>query len=179
MTAISTLIDRNAAFAARFTMADLPILPKLRAVVLTCGDARVDPAHVLGLELGEAVVIRNNGGRITPEVVKEIAALAFLAARLDGPDCRPFELIVMQHTQCGAERFADPDLQRTLMEQIGVDVSSVAISDHETSLRDDIETLRQAPEVPGYIVASGLLYDTAHGHVREIVAPAPLAQPSS
>ncbi len=76
MSNTTTLLERNRLFASDFAAADLPILPKLRTVVLTCGDARVDPAHILGLELGDAVVIRNNGGRVTPEVVQEIAALA-------------------------------------------------------------------------------------------------------
>ena len=175
MSNTTTLLNRNRKFASDFTAADLPILPKLRTVVLTCGDARVDPAHILGLELGDAVVIRNNGGRVTPEVVHEIAALSFIVAKMDGAERGPFELIIMQHTQCGAERFADPDFQRSLKEQLGVDVSSVAITDHELSLREDVERLRSAPEVPGYIVVSGLIYDVQHGHVREVIAPAALA----
>ena len=81
----------------------------------------------------------------------------------------------MHHTQCGAERFADPNLQSALKEKTGVDVSSVAITDHELSLREDIERLRNAPEVPGYIVVSGFIYDVQHGHVREVIAPAALA----
>lgn len=175
MSNTTTLLERNRQFASDFAAADLPILPKLRSVVLTCGDARVDPAHILGLELGDAVVIRNNGGRVTPEVVHEIAALSFLVARMDGAERGPFELIIIQHSECGAERFADPDLQRALKEQLGVDVSSVAITDHELSLREDVERLRSAPEVPGHIVVSGFIYDVRHGHVREVIAPAALA----
>lgn len=175
MSNTATLLDRNRQFASDFAAGDLPVLPRMRTVVLTCGDARVDPAHILGLELGDAVVIRNNGGRVTPAVVAEIAALAFLVAKMDGAEPGPFELIIMQHTQCGAERFADPDLQAALKEQLGVDVSSVAITDHEQSLREDVERLRSAPEVPGYIVVSGLIYDVRHGHIREVIAPAALA----
>jgi carbonic anhydrase len=175
MSSTTTLLDRNRQFASGFTAGDLPVLPRLRAVVLTCGDARVDPAHILGLELGDAVVIRNNGGRVTQAVVEEIATLAFMVAKMDGPGRGPFELIIMQHTQCGAERFADTGFQDALMEQIGVDVSQVAIGDHEESLREDVERLRDAPEVPGYIVVSGLIYDVRHGRVREVLAPAALA----
>ncbi|NJO33587.1 MAG: carbonic anhydrase [Rhodospirillales bacterium] len=176
MSSTTTLLNRNRQFASDFTAADLPILPKLRTVVLACGDSRVDPAHVLGLELGDAVVIRNNGGRVTQEVVNEIAALAFMVAKMEGGEPRPWELVIMQHTQCGAERFADPDFQRALKEHIGVDVSSSAISDHEQSLREDVERLRSAPNVPGYIVVSGYIYDVQHGRVREVIAPAALAQ---
>ena len=175
MSSTTTLLNRNRQFASDFSAADLPPMPKLRTMVLTCVDARVDPAHVLGLELGEAGVLRNNGGRVTPEVVHEIAALAFIVAKMDGAEPAQWELIIMQHTQCGAEGFADPDLQRALKEQVGVDVSSVAITDHEQSLREDVERLRSAPEVPGHIVVSGYIYDVQNGSVREVIAPAPLS----
>ena len=65
MSSTTTLLHRNRQFASDFAAADLPILPKLRTVVLTCGDSRVDPEHILGLQLGDAVVIRNYGGRGT------------------------------------------------------------------------------------------------------------------
>lgn len=175
MTSTTTLLDRNQQFARNFSAANLPILPKLRTVILTCGDARVDPAHILDLELGDAVVIRNTGGRVTKEVVQEIAALAFLVAKMDGDHPGPFELIIMQHSECGAERFADPNLQHALKEKLGVDVSSLAITDHEQSLHDDVDRLRQAPEIPGYIIVSGLLYDIRNGQVREVITPAALA----
>ena len=174
MSSTTTLLRRNEQFARDYSTADLPIIPRLRTVVLACGDARVDPAHVLGLELGDAVVIRNNGARVTPEVLQEIAALAFMVAKMDGGEPGPFELVIMQHTQCGAERFADPGLQRALKEQIGVDISHSAIIDHEQSLRKDVERLRKAPEIPGYIVVSGYIFDVKHGGVREIVAPTTL-----
>lgn len=174
MSSTATLLDRNRQFASDFAAADLPILPKLRAVVLACGDARVDPAHILGLKLGDAVVIRNNGGRVTQAVVDEIATLAFMVAKMDGAERGPFELIIMQHTKCGAERFANPEFQRVLREQIGVDVAPVAITDHEKNLREDIERLCSAPTVPRHIVVSGLLYDVQQGRVREVIAPTSL-----
>lgn len=176
MSNTTTLLERNRLFASDFAAADLPLLPKLRSVILTCADARVDPAHVLGLDLGESAVIRNNGGRVTPEVVKEIAAMAFIVAKMDGDEPGPFELVLMQHTQCGAERFADPDVQRVMKEKLGIDVSTVAITDHEQSLKEDVERLRNAPEVPGYVVVSGYIYDVKSGHAREVIAPAPLTE---
>ncbi len=168
---ITTLLNRNRQFAGDFAAADMAILPKLRTVLLTCIDARVDPAHIFGLELGDAVVMRNNGGRVTPAIVQEVAALAFMVTKMGGEGPPAFEFIIIQHTQCGAQRFADPDFQRELMEQSGVDVSLSAITNPELSLREDVERLRSAPEVPGYVVVSGLLYDVKTGHVREVVAP--------
>lgn len=174
MSNTPTLINRNQQFASQFAAADLPVIPNLRTVVLTCGDARVDPAHILGLELGDAVVIRNNGGRVTAAVVEELAAMSFMVAKMDGAEPGPFELVIIQHTQCGAERFADPDFQKVLKEHVGVDVSSTAISDHEGSLSDDIERLRNSPELPGYVVVSGFIYDVQTGLLREVIAPAAL-----
>lgn len=174
MSSTTIFLDRNRQFASDFAAADLPVLPRLRTVVLTCADQRVDPAHILGLELGEVAVMRNNGGRVTEAVVEEVATLAFMVGKIDGPEPRPWELVLMQHTKCGAERFADPDFQRALKEHIGVDVSSSAIADHEQSLREDVERLRSAPNVPGYIVVSGYIYDVQHGRVREVIAPTPL-----
>jgi len=172
---ITTLLNRNRQFASDFASADMPILPKLRSVLLTCIDARVDPAHIFGLELGDAVVMRNNGGRVTPAVVQEVSALAFMIAKMGGDAIPAFEFIIIQHTQCGAQRFADPEFQRELKKQRGVDVASSAIIDPELSLREDVERLRNAPEVPDYVVVSGLLYDVNNGRVREVIAPTALA----
>lgn len=174
MSNLKTLFTRNRQFSNNFKAEDLPILPKLRTVVLTCADARVDPAHIFKLDLGESVVMRNTGGRVTQEVIKEIASMAFVVAKMDGPERGPFELIIMQHTQCAAERFADPNTQLALKEHVGVDVSSLASTDHEESLRADIEYLRKAPEIPNYIIVSGCIYDVHNGTVREVVNPSPL-----
>lgn len=173
-TSTTTLKSRNRKFAAEFSDADLPILPKLRTVILTCVDARVDPAHVLGVDLGEAVVMRNNGGRVTPEVLQEIATLAFMVGMLDGDTPGPFEVMIMQHTQCGAERFADPQFQQVIKGKLGIDVSGSAITNHEESLLSDIEQLRNAPEVPAHVVVSGFIYDVADGLAHEVVPAAAL-----
>lgn len=80
----------------------------------------------------------------------------------------------MQHTQCGAERFADPQFRNLIRQQLGVDVSESVIADHETSLRDDVDRLRSAQQIPRHVVVSGYLYDVQTGRVREVVAPAAL-----
>jgi carbonic anhydrase len=175
MTSTDTLLSRNNRFASAFAHQDLPILPKLRTVILACADARVDPAHVLGLDLGDSVVIRNTGARVTPEVIHEIAALTFMVSKMEGDKPGRFELVIVQHTQCGAERFADPGMQHALKAHCGVDVAPLAITDHEQSIRDDIERLRSAAEIPGYVVVSGYVYDVRDGRMREVASPAALA----
>lgn len=174
MSVQNELIDRNEWFAASFEHAGLSILPKLRTVIVACGDARVDPAHVLGLELGEAVVLRNNGGRATRAVIEEIATLAVLvSAKTEGREAR-LNVILMQHTQCGAQRLADPDLQRMLRDKIGIDVSDYAITDHESDLVADIGRMAATPELPDAITVSALLYDVATGVALEIASAASL-----
>lgn len=171
MTSTTTLIDRNRTFARSYSGLDLPALPKLQTVVLTCGDARVDPAHVLGLDLGDAVVIRNNGGRVTPAFIEELSALAFMIAQMQNVDQAAFEVVLMQHTQCGAQKFADPDFQNAMKTRFGIDVSATAITDHDENLREDVERLRAAPSVPDTLVVSGFVYDVADGSLRQVVAP--------
>ncbi len=79
MADIQTLIDRNHDFASSFNQGDLPLLPRLSTLIVTCLDARVDPAHLFRLELGDAVVMRNIGGRVTDDVIEHIAILRGLA----------------------------------------------------------------------------------------------------
>jgi carbonic anhydrase len=108
MSDVTTLLERNRRFAADFSEGDLAIRPRLSTVVLTCLDARVDPAHLLGLELGDAVVLRNAGGRITPAVLRDLAVLGFLAGRLPGNAAAQLELAIIHHTDCGAAQLS-PD----------------------------------------------------------------------
>lgn len=175
MSSVQTLLDRNRAFADDFSARDLPIMPKLGTVVLTCVDSRVDPAHFVGLELGDAVVIRNAGARVTPEVVQELGMLSFLAQRLTGADRVPMELVIIQHTDCGAERFADPQVQMALQKKLGIDVSHTAISDHEASLHEDVDRLRSSEQISKDLVVSAFIYDVQDGRLGEVIPPAPLS----
>ena len=95
-----SLINRNQEFSKGFDAANLPIIPKYRSVIICCADARVDPAHILNIKLGESVVIRNTGGRVTQSVIEELTALSFMVAQMDGETPGPFEVIIIQHTQC-------------------------------------------------------------------------------
>jgi len=164
----SDLLARNETFASDFDQGDLQILPKLRTVILTCADARVDPAHIFGLDLGEAVVIRNNGGRVTRAVIEEIAVLAVLVDAASEGRENGFNVVLMQHTNCGAQRLANPDLQAMVKKKLGIDVSEYAITDQATDLLGDIGRLVAAPEVPDTIVVSAVLYDVSAGTVEAI-----------
>ncbi len=88
------LLDRNRSFAEQFEGRELNIRPRMSTIILTCLDARVDPAHVFGLELGDAAVIRTAGGRITPGVLGDLAVLSVLAADLPGAGAGPPQLVI-------------------------------------------------------------------------------------
>src|SRR5262249_51384726 len=115
-----TALARNRAFPAGGGHEGATIFPALRLLVITCLDPRVDPAPVLGLDLGDAMVVRNGGGRVTPEVINNIAFVAQLAAKTV-PDGPLFEVAVMHHTQCGAGALADDHFRHRYAEQIAPD----------------------------------------------------------
>ncbi len=173
----TTLLDRNRSFAEQFKAGNLPIRPRMSTIILTCVDSRVDPAHIFGLGLGDAIVIRNAGGRITPEVMRDLAILAVLAANMSGPSAMQPELIVMHHTDCGMCRLANAAIQRQVAERLGVGVdeaAAMAITDPTTSVQDDIEQLRQTPETPDQLIVSGFVYDVKNGTINQVVPPAPI-----
>ncbi len=176
MADVHTLIDRNLEFASSFDQGDLTILPRLSTLVLTCLDARVDPAHLLGLELGDAVVMRNIGGRVTDEVIEQIAILRGLAVVAGGG---ALEVAVVHHTDCGASRFANPQVRQRIGQAAGTGEAAIerlAITDPQISVAEDLDRLRAAPTLPDELVVAGYVYDVTDGHVRETIAPASLRE---
>ncbi len=176
---LTTLLDRNRSFAEQFAAGDLKILPRMSTILLTCLDARVDPAHLFGLGLGDALVIRNAGGRITPAVMRDLGILGVLAAAVSQPGTSPMqpELVVLHHTDCGMSRLTNPAIQGQVSKRLGLsvdEVSAMAISDPATSVQDDIERLRQTPGTPDQLVVSGFVYDVSDGTITQVVAPAPI-----
>ena len=177
MSDLETLYQRNQGFARTFDQGDLPILPRHPTIVLTCLDARVDPAHFLGLELGDTLVLRNAGGRVTEDVEQNLALLSGMA-RLVASDSAPgLSLAIVHHTDCGLERIAAPGPRQALSQSTGLEpevLETLAISGHEASFMDDIERLRASDLVPPELVVSAHLYDVKTGRVSQVVPPAPL-----
>jgi carbonic anhydrase len=173
----TALVDRNRRFAEQFDAGDLAIRPRMSTIILTCLDARVDPAHLFGLGLGDALVIRNAGGWITPAVLRDLAILGVLAANMPGPSAMQLELVVVHHTDCGMARLANPAIQQQAAERLGLsvdEVAAMAITDPAKSVQDDIERLRQTPGTPDQLVVSGFVYDVKNGTINQVVPPAPL-----
>ncbi|HEX2383590.1 MAG TPA: carbonic anhydrase [Acidimicrobiales bacterium] len=131
--------------------------PARRLGVLTCMDARIDVLAALGLELGDAIVLRNAGGRVTDDVLR---SLAVATHKLDVES-----VVVMQHTQCGVLGVTDDDLQ-TLT---GADLDFFPIDDHAAALRADVELLATKPYLERVQGISGFVYDVVSGEVEDVV----------
>jgi carbonic anhydrase len=149
------------------------VFPNLRLFVVTCLDPRVDPAHFLGVTLSDAMVVRNVGGRVTPEVINDIAFIGQITENAL-PDGSLFEVAVIHHTQCGAGAFVDDTFCHTYAKRIGADEAVLrerAVLEPAQTVRDDVERLRAAPAISPRITVSGHVYDVTTGLV-ETVLPA-------
>jgi carbonic anhydrase len=170
MTRMTPLLERNEQFARTYTPVALA-LPTAQVLIVTCLDHRVDPAIVLGLELGDAPVIRNAGGRVTQAVIDDIAFLAFLAAQLSGGQGatdRLFEVAVIHHTQCGTGFLADPGFRHQAAEATGLAdtaLEAAAVADPHITVKADVERLLASPLLAPKVSVSGHVYDIATGHV--------------
>ena len=150
---------------------------RMSTIILTCLDSRVDPAHVMGIELGDAFVMRNAGGWVTPAVLREMAILGVLGANLPGGGSGQLALAVIHHTDCGMARLAEPTIQQQVAQRLGLstdDVAAMAITDPTHTVRNEIEKLRSTPGTPDQLVVAGLVYNVANGTITEVVPPAPL-----
>ena len=139
-------LERNRAFAAAGGHEGAVVFPNLRLFVITCLDPRVDPAYFLGLGLSDALVVRNVGGRVTPEVINDVAFIGQLAETVlpDGP---LFEVAVIHHTQCGTGALADEQFRRRYADRIGAEESALrehAVLDPAATVTRDVERLRSA-----------------------------------
>ena len=172
---ISPLLVRNRAFAAAAGHKDAAVFPNLRLFVITCLDPRVDPAHFLGLKLSEAIVVRNVGGRVTREVINDVAFIGQIAenALPEGP---LFEVAVIHHTQCGAGALADATFRRRYARRIGADEADLgdrAVLDPAATVKSDLERLGSAPGISERVTFSGHVYDVLTGLVQTILPARP------
>ena len=169
---IEGALERNRTFAAGGGHEGAVVFPNLRLFVITCLDPRVDPAHVLGLGLGDAIVVRNVGGRVTQEVTNDVAFIGQMA-EIMVPDGPLFEVAVIHHTQCGAGALADDAFRRRYAERIGAEESSLrehAVLDPTATVTHDVERLRSAGAISSRVTVSGHVYDVVDGLVQTVVA---------
>jgi len=181
MNHLDSFLQRNKEFAAQQSragtlMPSLPqALPSVKAIIVGCADMRVDPAHALGIKPGEAVVIRNIGGRITPGLLQQLALLWRIGevAGENPGGSGEFHFIVLHHTDCGMTRLAgDPAMLAQYFQVPEANLKSKAVTDPRAAVAADVALLRTIPVLPGAWLISGLVYDVATGRAEVVVPPA-------
>ncbi|MFC4036118.1 carbonic anhydrase [Streptomyces polygonati] len=168
MGVVETLAARNQRFVESEFDAGLRMKPKLATIVICCADTRVDPAVVLGAAQGEIMAIRNIGGRVTPRTLDELFMLRAIAQAVDDDIDSTWELVVMQHTQCGITRIESrPELLAPYFEVPEDELGRVLVNDPYGAVARDMSVLRADSRLEGAGV-SGLVYDVATGRVQAV-----------
>ncbi len=171
MSNISPLLEHNKEFARTGAHVGLTPVPKYKVFVVSCMDGRVDPAHILGLDPGDALVMRNAGGRVTDEVIREVAFIAALTESLFGDAAPSFEVAVIHHTACGTGFLADPDFRRTFAARIHANedgLADQAVTDPSATIQIDVDRLTSSSLVPAQWSVSGHVYDVDTGIVSTV-----------
>ena len=162
MSVTDELLHKNAAYAASFEKGDLPLPPARGVAVVACMDARLDVHKILGLEEGDAHVIRNAGGVITDDEIRSLT----ISQRLLGTR----EIILIHHTDCGMLTFSDDDLKRQIQEEVGMKphFSMESFSDLEEDVRQSIARIKASPFIPHKDSVRGFVYEVETGRLREV-----------
>ncbi|MBS8094073.1 beta-class carbonic anhydrase [Streptococcus suis] len=142
----------------------LPLRPKTKVAIVTCMDSRLHVAQALGLALGDAHILRNAGGRVTEDMIRSLV--------ISQQQLGTREIVVLHHTDCGAQTFTNEDFVVQLKRDLGVDVAGqdfLPFTDIEESVREDIALLKQSPLIPDDVEISGAVYDVDTGRMTEVI----------
>ncbi|MEV6825054.1 carbonic anhydrase [Amycolatopsis sp. NPDC051102] len=161
MSVTDELLANNAEYAAGFT-GPLPLPPAKHLAVLACMDARINVYGVLGLQEGEAHVIRNAGGVVTEDEIRSLA----ISQRLLGTE----EIILIHHTDCGMLTFTDDGFKRSIQEETGIKPAwaAEAFSDPDEDVRQSIARIKNSPFIPKKDSVRGFVFDVATGKLHEV-----------
>jgi len=162
MSTTDDLLKNNEAYASGFDRAEQPLPPAKRLAVVACMDARLDPHRILGLERGDAHVIRNAGGVVTDDGVRSLA----ISQRLLGTE----EIILIHHTDCGMLTFTDDDLKRQIQDETGIKPqwAAEAFTDLDEDVRQSIARIKASPFIPNKDSVRGFVYEVESGRLREV-----------
>jgi carbonic anhydrase len=162
MPVIDELINNAEAYANSFDRGELPLPPAKRVAVVACMDARLNPYGLLGLEEGDAHVIRNAGGVITDDEIRSLA----ISQRLLGTE----EIMLIHHTDCGMLTFADDEFRRQVQDDTGIkpEWAAEAFSDLDADVRQSIARIEASPFIPRKDQIRGFVYDVHSGRLREV-----------
>ena len=163
MSALAEVVSANDAYAGTFDNGSLPMPPARRFVVVTCMDARIDPARALGFEEGDAHVIRNAGGVVSDDVIRSLV----ISHHLLGTQ----EAFVIGHTDCGMLTFSNDDLRATLQERQGVDASHIdfqPFGDCPERVRASARRIRESGLLPDSFAVHPFVYDVHTGKLDQV-----------
>jgi carbonic anhydrase len=162
MSATDQLLQNAESYAERFDKGELPGTPSRRIAVLACMDARLVPTRILGLDEGEAHVIRNAGGVASDDAIRSLA----ISQHLMGTE----EVVVIQHTDCGMLTITDDGFKRKLAQEAGEEPPWPvhALADLEEDVRASVRRIEQSPFVPNKGGVRGFVYDVETGRLREV-----------
>ena len=162
MTETDRLLENAQAYAEGFDKADLAMPPSKKVAVLACMDARVVPSRILGLQEGEAHILRNAGGVVDDDAIRSLA----ISQNLLGTQ----EIILIHHTDCGMLTFTDDELAEKLEQETGQrpEWRAHAFSDVEQDVRDSLARLRESPFIPRKDSIRGFVFDVKTGELREV-----------
>ena len=162
MSVTDQLIDNNRQYAASFDKGDLPMPPGRKLAVLACMDARLDPNKILGLEEGDAHVIRNAGGVATDDAIRSLV----ISQRLLGTE----EVVLVHHTDCGMLTFADDEVKAQIEAETGIrpPFALEAFPDVEGDVRQSMARIKASPFIPRKESVRGFVYDVRTGALTEV-----------
>jgi carbonic anhydrase len=157
------LLANNESYAAAFDKGDLPLPPAKKVAVVACMDARLNPYGALGLQEGDAHVIRNAGGVITDDEIRSLA----ISQRLLGTE----EIILIHHTDCGMLTFTDDDFKKSIQDETGIkpEWAVEAFPDLDGDVRQSIARIKASPFIPRKDAVRGFVYEVESGRLREVV----------
>jgi carbonic anhydrase len=166
MSVTDELIRNNESYAKSFTKGHLPLPPAKGVAVLACMDARIDVHKILGLEEGEAHVIRNAGGVATDDAIRSLT----ISQRLLGTK----EIILIHHTDCGMLTFKDDDVKKKIESEVGIKpaFSLEAFDNLEDDVKQSIARIEASPFIPNKSSVRGFVYDAKTGRLNEVHAKA-------
>ena len=162
MSTTDDLLRNAEEYAASFAQGDLPLPPARKLAVLACLDARLNPYGILGLQDGDAHILRNAGGVVTDDEIRSLA----ISQRLQGTE----EIILIHHTGCGMLTFTDDEFKRAVQDDVGIkpEWAAEAFDDLEEDVRQSVARIKASPFIPRKDAVRGFVYEIETGRLREV-----------
>jgi carbonic anhydrase len=162
MSTTDELLENAKSYAASFDKGDLPMPPGRKIAIVACMDARLNPYGLLGLEEGDAHVIRNAGGVITDDEIRSLA----ISQRLLGTQ----EIVLIHHTDCGMLTFTDDEFKRSIQDELGIkpEWAAEAFPDVDEDVRQSLARVNASPFIPNKDSVRGFVYEVETGNLREV-----------